>query len=95
MCRYVWSLDSKDWASLAPCIAPDLVFQASDMGRYETAEALIRAFQRRGGRLPVRRHSIFNCRVRIDGDRAVFTSYLVKTRWRPGVPGGKFGMVIG
>ena len=95
MRRYVWSLDMKDWRSLEECFTPDIVFNASDMGRHEGAKNLIEKFQTRTVRVPVRRHSVFNPYVRVEGDTAEFTAYILNMRHRPRAPGGEFAMAGG
>lgn len=95
MKRYAWSLDMREWDALESCFDPDIVFETSDMGRYDGARTLIAEFQRRTVNVPVRRHAIANPYVKVDGDRAEFTSYLINTRYRPRAPGGEFFMAGG
>ncbi|MBX3568055.1 MAG: nuclear transport factor 2 family protein [Rhizobiaceae bacterium] len=95
MKRYAWSLDMCDWERLETCFAPDILFETSDMGRHEGARALIAQFQTRTVRVPVRRHSIATPYVRVEGDRAEFTAYILNTRYRPRAPGGEFFMAGG
>lgn len=95
MKRYTWSLDSKDWEKLESCFTDDIVFEASDMGRHPGARNLIEKFQTRVVRVPIRRHSVYNPYVRVDGDTAEFTAYILNSRMRPRAPGGDFSLAGG
>ncbi|MBX3568049.1 MAG: nuclear transport factor 2 family protein [Rhizobiaceae bacterium] len=90
MIRYVWSLDMSDWKTLRSVFADDVVFDASNMGHYEGADNLVKEFQNRTPRTPVRRHVLVSPYVTVDGDTAEFTSYLINVRVRPGAPGGDY-----
>jgi ketosteroid isomerase-like protein len=90
MADYCWSLDTRDWERLGRCFLEDVVFEASNMGRYTDRRSLMIAFQTRTIRTPVRRHMITNRYVSVDGDTAEFTSYLQNVRVRFSAPGGDF-----
>lgn len=95
MFRYTWSLDMKDWRTLEDCFTPNISFAASDMGHYDGARNLIAKFQARTIRVPVRRHSVFNPYVRIDGNSAELTAYILNNRVRPRAVDGEFSMAGG
>ncbi len=90
MIEYVWSLDFSDWERLRRVFADDIVFRSSNMGHYEGADNLVREFQNRTVRTPIRRHMLASAFVDVQGDNAVFTSYNINTRVRPGAPGGDY-----
>lgn len=90
MTAYVKALDFGDWPVLRSLFIDNAQFAASNMGRYGSADALLNAFQQRTPRTPIRRHAIFSPSVSIDGEEAVFTSYLINVRFRPGSPGGDY-----
>ena len=90
MTDYVWALDTSDWKRLRAVFADDVVFRASNMGHYEGGDNLVKEFQNRTVRTPVRRHLLITPYVTVSGDTAEFTSYLVNVRVRPGAPGGDY-----
>lgn len=90
MYAYCWALDHRDWDRLEACFTDDVVFEASNMGRYEGYQSLLEAFQTRTIRVPIRRHLIGNPYVQVSGDTAEFTSNLMNIRVRAGAPGGDF-----
>jgi ketosteroid isomerase-like protein len=90
MTDYVWALDNSDWERLRKVFSDDIVFGASNMGHYEGGDNLVREFQNRTVRTPIRRHMLICPYVTIDGDTAVYTSYLINVRVRPGAPGGDY-----
>lgn len=90
MLNYVWSLDTSDWERLRKVFSDDIVFRASNMGHYVGGDALVREFQNRTVRTPIRRHMLVSPYVKVDGDTAVYTSYVINVRVRPQAPGGEY-----
>lgn len=90
MIRYVWSLDMSDWQRLRTVFTDDVDFRASNMGHYQGGDTLVKEFQNRTPRTPVRRHVLVSPYVSVNGDTAEFNSYLVNVRVRPGAPGGDY-----
>ncbi|GKY87046.1 hypothetical protein STA1M1_09150 [Sinisalibacter aestuarii] len=90
MHAYSWGLDFKEWDRLRECLVGALRFSSSRTVTTTDAESRIASFQGRVDDYAARCHLHCNQLVRVDGDRAAYTGYLMLARVRQPADGGGF-----
>lgn len=92
--RYTFALDTKDWALLESCFAPQPVF-VHPGGRLEGFPEILGRTSAALTTLTATQHLLGNILVQLDGDRAVCSCYFHAQHVRTGTPGGELYVIAG
>ena len=85
--RYTFALDTKDWALLADCFAPEPAF-VHPGGRLDGFDAILGRTSAALDPLTGTQHLLGNITVEVDGDAARSSCYFHAQHVRTGTPGG-------
>jgi hypothetical protein len=92
--RYTFALDTRDWALLERCFAPNPVF-VHPGGRLEGFAEILGRTSAALNPLDATQHLLGNIDVRVAGDTAHSSSYFHAQHVRAGTPGGDLYVIAG
>jgi SnoaL-like domain len=92
--RYTFALDTKDWALLESCFAPNPAF-VHPGGRLEGFDEILGRTSAALTPLDATQHLLGNIHVEVDGDTARSSCYFHAQHVRAGTPGGELYVIAG